>query len=72
MKAWIKTVHPSSSLQGDWPLSPAVIGREAEYILDRSPVFTGQHRETQEKQPCTHKLGRPINIMAMVLDCGSR
>ncbi|MED6269182.1 hypothetical protein CHARACLAT_030549 [Characodon lateralis] len=59
-------------------LSPAVYGRETGYTLDRSPMIAGQHRDIQNKQPCTHSftpkgnLERPINPAAMFLDCGRK
>ncbi|MEQ2237687.1 hypothetical protein ILYODFUR_025623 [Ilyodon furcidens] len=40
--------------------------------------ITGQHRHTQDKQPCTHSftpkgnLERPINLTGMSLDCGRK
>ncbi|MEQ2310534.1 hypothetical protein AMECASPLE_009988 [Ameca splendens] len=39
--------------------------------------IAGQHRNTQNEQPCTHsftpkgKLERPVNPTVMFLDCGS-
>ncbi|MEQ2248763.1 hypothetical protein ILYODFUR_022375 [Ilyodon furcidens] len=40
--------------------------------------ITGQHRDIQDKQPCTHSftpkgnLERPINLTVGVLDCGRK
>ncbi|MEQ2268910.1 hypothetical protein XENORESO_018477 [Xenotaenia resolanae] len=63
---------------GSWCLSAAVYRREAGYILDRSPSIAGQHRDIQDKQPCTQtfipkaNLERPVNLTVMFLDCGRK
>lgn len=52
---------PASScrITGVWRLFSAVIGREAGYMLDGSPLH---HRETQGKQPSMHILTPKDNV----------
>ncbi|MEQ2312045.1 hypothetical protein AMECASPLE_026962 [Ameca splendens] len=34
--------------------------------------IAGQHRDTQDKQPCTHKYTLMSNLESLVLDCGTK
>ena len=50
---------------------PAVIGREAAYSLDGSPVHHRSHRDKRDTQPCTltsrDNLESPINLTCVFL-----
>ena len=52
---------------------PAIIGREAGYTLDRSPVHhSATQRQTRHTTMHTHSLETPINLTCMFLDSGRK
>uniref|UniRef100_A0A3P9QC98 Golgi reassembly-stacking protein 1-like n=1 Tax=Poecilia reticulata TaxID=8081 RepID=A0A3P9QC98_POERE len=73
------TLVPQWGREGCWCPSPANVPgeRQGSPWTGRQSV-AGQHRDTQDKQPCTHtltprgNLEKPINLTVMFLGCGRK
>ncbi|MEQ2292465.1 hypothetical protein AMECASPLE_023365 [Ameca splendens] len=81
----MKTIHPSSipasSIQGHWGAGAYLqrsTGEKRGTPWTGRQSIAGQHKDTQDKQLCTHpfipkgNLERPITLTAMFLYCGRK